>query len=191
MITAIRSRSERGAALVEFAIALPILLLLATLIFDVGLGFSAARSTSSASRSASHVAAGAGDTRQADYLALDAVRAQFEGRGDGVSWVSVYRSAAGSDGSVPAGCGPGDEGIAGLCNVYSGSILDTLDPAAFANEDCVDDADENWCPTTRAANAGDFLGVAVWTSHEPTVGLVRAQAFQLADSSVFAIYIGP
>lgn len=180
---------ERGAALIELAIALPILLLLLTLIFDAGLGFSAARATSSAARSAARVASGAGAERYADYLALDAVRSQYDGSGDQVAWVSVYRSVPDSGGVVPAGCGAGGLGVAGLCNVYPGSVLDTLAPTQFEAEDCVGDPDSLWCPTTREANVGDFLGVAVWSSHEPTIGLVKADAFDLQDHAVFAIFL--
>lgn len=180
---------QRGAALIEFAVVLPILLLLLTLIFDAGLGFSAARDTSSAARSAARVASGAGAERQADYLALDAVRSQFDGSGDEVAWISVYRSTALSTGEVPAGCGEGSLGVVGVCNVYPGSVLDTLAPEQFANENCAGDPDALWCPTTREANAGEFLGVAVWSSHEPTIGLIRAAAFNLEDYAVFAIYV--
>lgn len=184
-------RGERGVALVEFAIALPILLLLLTLTFDAGLGFAAARTTSAAARSAARVGAGAGAERHADFLALDAVRAQYDGNRDSVSWVSIYLSSPNSDGTVPAGCGPGELGVAGLCNVYPGSALNGLQSTNFLNDDCLGDADVLWCPTTRAANPGAFLGVAVWSSHEPTIGLVRAADFELEDRAVFAIYLPP
>jgi len=182
-------RGERGAALIELAIALPVLLLLLTLIFDAGLGFSAARTTSSAARSAARVAAGAGAERHADYLALDAVRSQYEGEGNQVAWVSVYRAVPNSNGEVPAGCGAGELGVIGVCNVYSGAVLDTLTPAQFQADDCAGDADVMWCPTSRDQNEGDFLGVAVWSSHDPTIGLVKAEAFDLQDHAVFAIYV--
>lgn len=180
---------ERGVALIEFAIALPVLLLLLTLTFDAGLGFAAARNTSAAARSAARVGSGAGAERHADYLALDAVRAQYDGSGDDVAWISVYRSVPNADGTVPAGCGPGDLGVAGLCNVYPGSVLDALTPDQFLNDDCVGDPDVLWCPTARDGNVGDFLGVAVWSNHKPTIGLVRAKAFELEDRAVFAIYL--
>lgn len=180
---------EGGVALVEFAIALPILLLLLTLTFDAGLGFAAARTTSAAARSAARVGAGAGAERHADYLALDAVRAQYDGGGDDVAWISIYRSTPTADGTVPAGCRPGDLGVAGLCNVYPGSVLDTLTSTQFQTDDCTGDPDVLWCPTNRVGNAGDFLGVAVWSNHKPTIGLVRAQAFELEDRAVFAIYL--
>lgn len=185
------NRHERGGALLEFAIAVPVLLLLVTLIFDAGLGFSAARATSSAARSAARVAAGAGAERHADYLALDAVRAEFDGSADQVAWITVYRSEPNSGGLVPEGCGPDGLGVAGVCNVYAGAVLDALSPAQFQADDCSGEPDALWCPTSRTANPGDFVGVAVWSSHEPTIGLVRAAAFDLDDRAVFAIFIPP
>jgi len=43
-----RNRDERGAAIVEFAIAVPIFVALLLLVFDAGLGYTASRSSSSA-----------------------------------------------------------------------------------------------------------------------------------------------
>ena len=191
-----RGQNERGAALLELAISIPIFIGLLALIFDAGLGFASARTTASAARSSARIAAHAGADRLADYRALDAVRAEFGGNNDDtVVWVTVYRSPAFSDGFVPAGCKPGDLGIPGTCNVYPGAMLDTLSPTDFDDGDnggdCVDDPDENWCPLDRKANEDDYLGVGVWASHEPTIGLTDfggGEDVALEDRAVFALY---
>jgi len=87
----LRDRNQRGAALVEFAIAVPILLTLLALVFDAGLGFNAARTSSSAARSAARVAALEGDNRLADYRALSALRGKF-GNGEDVTGIIIYLS---------------------------------------------------------------------------------------------------
>lgn len=196
------ARDERGGALLELAIAVPIFVVIIALIFDVGLGFSAARDSSSAARSAARAAALAGDERLADYRAIDAVRAEFANSNDEIVAVTVYRSEPGGDGAVPAGCEPGSPGVGGLCNVYSGADVAALTPADFDDDDCVGDADSQWCPTGRLADDGDYLGVGVWTVHTPTIGLVIGRngggdesalggndgGVELEDRAVFALY---
>lgn len=187
-----RENGERGAALLELAVALPIFVVILALIFDYGIGFSAARDSSSAARSAARVAALAGDERLADYRALNAVRGEYTGTDDSVVWVSIYRSPAFSadNGAVPAGCGKDEGGVAGLCNTYDGSVLETLATSQFVDDDCIGEMDALWCPTTRSDDDGDYLGVAVWTTHDPTVGLIVPDSgeWELSDRAVFALY---
>lgn len=190
-IRARRESNERGGALVELAISIPLFIGIVALIFDAGLGFSAARSTSSAARSAARAASLAGDARLADFRALDAIRAEFGDNGDNVIQVTVYRSTPGGDGLVPAGCGLGGSSTAGLCNVYDGAMLATLNSIQFNDPDCVGEPDVAWCPTTRADDAGDYLGVSVWSTHTPAVGLGQADDFDLEDRAVFALYFPP
>lgn len=188
-------RNERGGALVELAIAIPIFLALIALIFDAGLGFSAARSSSTAARSAARAAALAGDERMADFRALDAVRAQYANSSDEVVQVTVYRSAPGSNGEVPAACTLFGSSVVGLCNVYPGSILESLNPGSFVNDLCAGEPDQAWCPTGRRLNDGDYLGVAVWTKHVKTIGLTDigsgGDSYDLNDRAVFALYFPP
>ena len=190
--------SERGGALLELAIAVPIFVLLIAVIFDAGLGFSAARSSSSAARSAARVAALAGEERLADFRALDAVRAEFANSNDTVVQVTVYRSAPATSGTVPSGCGLGGGSVAGLCNVYLGSALDSLTKTQFDDPNCFGDVDQQWCPTDRRGNDGDYLGVAVWTIHDATIGLFENSVpsdgdfdYDIEDRAVFALYFPP
>jgi len=184
------ARDERGGALLELAIVLPIIVILLALILDTGLGFAAARDTSSAARAGARVAALSGDSRTADFRALDAVRGQLIGSSDQLVGVAIYRSPPGGDGAVPDGCRPGELGVAGTCNVYSGAAVAAFAPTDFASPNCAGDPDAMWCPEGRAADADDFVGVAVWTTHDPTVGLaVPDEGFHsLNDRAVFALY---
>lgn len=187
----LRRRDEKGAALVEFALAIPIFLVLIALVFDVGLGYSAARSSSAAARSAARVGALAGENRYADFRVLDAVRAQY-GDGDTVEYIVVYKSDPNGDGLPSADCLTG----AGVdCNLYPGSILNGLAQSDFASvgtpEVCAAGSiDFNWCPTDRRQDAGSYLGVAIATKSEAAVGL-GASEFSLEDRAVFALYFPP
>lgn len=181
-------RDERGGALLELAISLPLFVVLLALIFDVGLGFSAARDSSSAARSAARVAALAGNERFADYRALDAIRAEYAHSDDKIVWVAIYRSEPGGDGQVPAACVPGGSSVAGLCNVYTGEQIAGFTPDTFDSPTCAADPDRSWCPVDRMDNNGDYLGVGVWTTHKPTVGIINSDDYELADRAVFALF---
>lgn len=185
--------NERGGSLIELALVIPIFVVILALIFDAGLGFSAARDTSSAARGAARVAALAGDDRLADFRAIEAVRSEYMTSDDDIVWIAVYRSPAGGDGAVPAACLPGSAGAAGLCNVYDQTMVESLTQSSFSDPDCAGDPDQMWCPTDRAADAGDYLGVAIWAEHEPTVGILvpsgqGESVYEIDDRAVFALY---
>lgn len=183
---------ERGAAMVEFAIAVPIFIAMLALIFDAGLGYSEARSSSSVARTAARIGALAGDDRNADFLVLDSLRAQF-GDGSTVEEIVIYRSdPSNPTGEVPANCAGN-----GSCNIYSGTILATLNEADFASnfsggvEYCQSGApDSNWCPLFRRNDDGKFLGVFVKSTSEATVGIGTSE-FNLEDHAVFALWFPP
>ena len=196
----LRNKDERGAAIVEFAIALPLFIALLLLVFDAGLGYSASRTSSSAARSAARVGALAGDSRDADFKVLDALRAQFrnpEGDADGARIIIVYKtSPANNNGAPPAGCAAGS--IANICNTYDASILESLTPETFATttlpdgtETCAPGApDVAWCPLNRRADDGSFLGVYISSVYDTTTG-IDVDAFNLEDRAVFSMYFPP
>lgn len=198
----LRNREERGAAIVEFAIALPMFIGLLLLVFDAGLGYSASRSSSAAARSGARVGALAGDSRDADFRVLDALRAQFgrtpaEGDDGGANTIVVYVSnPANSNGAPPAGCTTSS--IPGVCNRYDASILESLSMDMFTSTVLPDGTvicspsapDAAWCPLTRRLNDGSFLGVYVASVYDTTTGL-EATAFNLEDRAVFSLYFPP
>lgn len=184
------AEKDRGAAMVEFAIAVPIFIALLALVFDAGLGYSEARSSSSVTRTAARIGALAGDDRNADFLVLDSLRTQF-GDGAGVEQIVIYRS----DVTNPSGEVPADCVGAGTCNVYTGATLATLNEAEFATVtvggvDTCDGPDSNWCPLGRRTAIPTFLGVFVKSTADATVG-IGASEFNLEDHSVFAMYFPP
>lgn len=189
-----RENGDKGAALVEFAICLPIFIALLMLIFDAGVGFSDSRDSASAARSAALVGARAGETRFADFRVLDSLRAQH-GDGSNVSRIWIYRTdASNPDGNPPASCTV-------KCNEYAGSVLATLNQADFTTANTVVNGDivqtcsssapdAQWCPLGRRADEGAYLAVQVESRANATVGL-GADGFDLVDRAVFALYFPP
>lgn len=185
-----KERDERGAALLEFAIVLPILVMLLALMFDVGVGFGAGRSSAEAARSAARIASQDPTARNADYLALSAIRLAFAEPNDTIDWVAIYKTTPAQGATIPAGCTPGGGGASGVCNVYTGAEIDALAPEQFDNEDCTGSLDALWCPTDRTDDDGDYLGVAIWSEHRRWIGLLDRDPVSLQDQAVFPIFVG-
>jgi len=186
---------DRGAALVEFAVVLLVLLPLLSVVFDAGLGYAAARSSSSIVRSAAQVGVRAGENRNADFLILQALKAEY-GNGADVTSIIVYESD-------PAGTGDFDPACVGngKCNQYTGATLAALLSSQFDGE--VDDGaggttcdpndlDANWCPLDRRPTTGDvlFLGVVVDSSKRAAIGLGTDEFF-FSEKAVFPLYFPP
>lgn len=189
----ISKRDSRGAALVEFAIAVPIFIALVLLVFDAGLGYSASRNSSSAARSAARVGALAGDARDADYRVLDAVRSHYGGDDENVSRIVIYLSDPGNAGGLPPGACIASS-VPGVCNSYPASILSVLTPELFASEEvageevCAAGApDFAWCPLNRRDNDGSFLGVYI-ASTADTATRLELDAFNLENRAVFRMF---
>jgi len=187
-----RRSGDRGAAVVEFAIALPMFIALLLLVFDAGLGYSAARSSSSA-------AALAGDSRDADFRILDALRSYYgDSASSGAEAFIVYvTSPLNPNGVPPTTCLA--TSVPGICNRYDASILDTLDISMFGTttvpltdiEICSPGSpDAAWCPLDRRLNDGMFIGVYVSSTYDTTTG-IEADVFNLQDRAVFAMYFPP
>ena len=167
-----RRDGDRGAALVELALAIPLFILLMAAIFDFGGGFRSAEDSSAAVRSAARAAALSGNERVADFRAIQSIRSQLAASNDSIAWMTIYRSPASGDGSVPVDCLPGTSGAVGVCNVYDGPQIAALTSSSFTDQSCLGEPDANWCPTTRDDGTDDLIGVAVWTSHDPTICLL-------------------
>ena len=147
-------------------------------------------------RSAARVGALAGESRDADFRVLDALRAEY-GDGENVNRIRIYRSSpSNTSGLPPETCDVG-------CNEYPGSVLGTLSLADFASvpigfdasgnvvTDCAPSApDAGWCPLDRRADEGSFLGVHVESRADATVG-IGSSGFDLENRAVFTMYFPP
>ena len=178
-----RERSQRGAAAVEFAILLPVLSLILFGLLDFGIAFNTGRQLEDTLRSAARLGAGDGDRRGADFTIVRAIASQnggstVSGSSDRITKVVVYEASG--DGTVPPACWEHsvaeteDDGV--RCNLYPGSLLEDVQPAAFGLGEHDDpDAcsatalDRFWCPVSRAdaSEMNHNLGVAVEVSRDP------------------------
>lgn len=161
------TKEESGAALVEFAFILPLLLVLLFGIVEMGLALRDQLTMSNAVTGAARIGSVLGDDADADIAILDAVQAGLVGAVDSevITKVIIYRA----DG---AGNSTGDE------NHY---LYDETDPACPWIP-CPDPAVSgfqygdpgNWAPDTRVVTlpSPDILGVKIQFTHHWTTTFI-------------------
>jgi Flp pilus assembly protein TadG len=161
-----RARDERGLALLETAIVVPFLMLLAMGIWEFSNGWQSNLAVQTAVRAGARTGSGLGNDRAADYAVLQAVKAGLTDFATAdINRVVVYKASA-TDGAPTAACKTGTS-QAGVCNVYSGAQLNSLTLADFTGDatlGCTGSSpDKSWCPTGRSVSqsAPDYVGVYV------------------------------
>lgn len=186
-------RGDRGIAMVELSIVVPIFLLLFGGVVEWGMTWRTTNRVTKTVRASVLEAARHPEDRQADQEALFRIEGAFGDSGlDQVAWVIVYRAGA-SNPAPPNACvsiaesiSVASDGIAGTCNVYGPSMLANLAAGNFSAPDCVGSDDRWLCPETRDRDFGvdDRLGVAIKVEHRWLTGAVPGGPIHLTDHSV-------
>jgi hypothetical protein len=184
-----RLAGERGATLVEFAIVLPVFLLILFAILEFGLGFNTQLTAYNTSRSAARVASAMGNEPEADF---SVVRAAVK---DGdvaivadLRRIVVFRATS-SESDVPPQCTTSQVGFDDVCNVYlPADFADPIDEYGCGGSEL----DQFWCPSNRkVALSGsqgppDYIGVWVEFRHDMLTGLFGGQR-TITDQTVMRI----
>lgn len=187
-----RPRGERGTAIVELVLIVPVLLGLAIGLAEFGLGWRDSLTVSNAMRAGARVGSSAANARTADYEVLQAVRAAVADLPTGAVERIVVYDAAGVNGDVPTACAAGTPGP--TCNVYTEADL-LLPVSAFGGtaSSCAADAvDRYWCPTGRKARQSgvggppDYLGVWIQVRHAFVTGLFGS-GLTITDGAVMRV----
>ncbi len=180
------ARRQRGAAVVEVAFVVPLLVFLFLGIAELGLTVSDSQSVVGATQAGVRVASSAGNDRMADYDALMSVGASLGDLDPGrVLAVVVFKPEA--DGSMPAGCETASQ--TDLCNRYPASALAST-PADFVDAtSCgLTAPDRFWCPLDREmdqAAGTDWIGVRVEVSRTSLAPFIPDRV--LDDATVMRI----
>lgn len=167
-----RPDGERGAVLVEFAMASLMLVTLLAGAYDFGMGWRAGLAANEGVRAGARVGSGQGERVTADYSLLSSMRSALQSSGllGRVERVVIFQSTT-ANGQVPSACVNGSSGTA-KCNVLTGAQLRDLassSDGALSETGCiVSSTVKRWCPTTRDAVqlSADYLGVWVRVRHE-------------------------
>ena len=157
-----RSQRESGAALVEFAVIAPLLMVLIFGIVEMGLAFRDRLTVSSAVQSAARIGSVLGTDGDSDFATLQAITAGLNGQLDAsnISAVYIYRS---------------DETGAFFASDANRYLYDPADPTC-PWDPCplpgpgfeAYGAPENWVPADRGTSLPnpDILGVRVVYQHD-------------------------
>ncbi len=157
-----RRLDQRGAALVEAAIVMPLLLMLIFGMIEFGFLFKDSLTVANAARAGARVGSSAGNDPLADYNILKSV--QGASGLTNVKKIVVFK-ASGPTGTIPAQCMTGP--VAGVCNYYVGADL-SIDQVTFLSAGYT--KDDSWPAASRvtslAAPGGpDYIGVWLEVHH--------------------------
>lgn len=204
-----RAAGDRGAAVVEFALAVPVLVVLVLGIMEYGLAFREdnrlERTTSAAARTGGTLA----NYKYSDFEILKTIDAATANL-DNVELIKVivYKTTS-LTGAVPASClaispsASSASGVPNLCNVYSRQQVENDNResgfpgrAIGSPTSCTGGWDTNWCPMSPSPPAAqsrerrrptpDYLGVYVEAQYSGVTDLVPA-TLTMTQQAVFAI----
>lgn len=184
-----RVGDDRGAALVEFGLILPLILVLVLGVMEFGMLYRTSNQLEHSLMIAGRVAGQQSNGRFADYEALRSLDSSLRAAtGSTITKVIIYKAVA-TDGKPPPAClavvpTGSKAGVAGVCNVYSSAQVGSSSLAAFPLV-CGSSWDGNWCPTVRDPQS-DRVGVYVELKYQPLTGIIP-KSFSATASAVYDV----
>lgn len=181
-------RSQRGAVLVEAAIATPIFFMLVLGVTEVGLAMKDNLTLAHSVRSGSRVASAAGNDRYSDYGVIQAIaRESTAMKRSEIVRIVIYRSnAAAAD--PTASCRAGTS--SSVCNVYTPADFNRPKAQWGCRTDIGNPPDLAFCPTTRKVSitgtGPDYVGVWMQVEHHWITGMFGSTK-TLTDKSVIRL----
>ncbi len=169
-----RPNGERGVAVVEVAIILPLLAMLVSGIIEFGMAWRDSLTVSSGTRSAARVVSNLGTNRLSDYEALLTLDAALGGLSTSyVVGVLIYDGSA-ADGAVPPACTDASnnpQSVSGKCNYYTAAMISSISISNFDGLGATSCSATSWdhfyCPTTREIHQDQGLEqIGVWVRVE-------------------------
>lgn len=162
-------RTELGAALIETAIVLPLLLILTLAAVDGGMFFKSYFTLAQAVRDGARAGTAAATDPDADYQLLNAAKKTI-GTDENVERIVVYKADNFDDPPSDA-CMTGSGGVTGECNVYLPRDF-TRAKEEFGGGNW--GGDQKWSPLSRnddRSEEPDIVGVAVKAEISTPVGI--------------------
>jgi len=162
-----RLRGDNGLAVVEFAIVVPLLGLLAAGIVEFGMAWRDNLTVSSATRSAARVVSNLGEFEGADWQGLQTLEAALSSMEHAtLEGVLVYDGSA-TNGQPAASCfdagGNPQASAAGNCNFYTAAMIASMTAGDFSSAVSCGSWDWYFCPITeRSTSQGSLSDVGVW-----------------------------
>ena len=174
--------SERGAALVEFAIVASVLFVLVFGVFETGMAWSDSQLVTQAARSGARSSSQLGSGPLADSFAVQSIEATLGDLGVHMTRIVIYDASA-ADGAMPAVCASASPpGVGGQCSVYDQTAFGTY--GAWV--------DGSWPPGDRdnTLDNGANVGVFVEIARPMLTGFLNGSPFTIADTTVMKVEPG-
>ena len=196
-----RRRTERGAVFIEFALAVPFLVMMGLGVVEGGMTWRAATDVNSVARDAARSGTSATVYALADQSILRSVGSGLSGTEMGeLQRVIVFNATTGLSAQPTSSClgipATGDSAKGNsTCNVYSPSQVikatkQTAPAGAFSTLATCGTWDVKWCPKNRnhsLANGNlDYLGVFIEIKHKSITGFPLGNA-TIRRTSVFRL----
>jgi hypothetical protein len=210
MLSTLKRRwsNERGAVLVEAALAVPILMFVILGAVEAGMAWDAKSATTSGVRTGLLRAASIGDQPETDLRILNSIVGEIGA--DNVAnleWVVVFDATNPNHAATIESCRLAEAGggIAGTCNTYgSGTqfadvVAGTITEANFDDGGNVVGAgytcdtskiDANWCAPSRLVGGDVHIGVAIKYQHDWFTGIFPGDGVNFEDYSTSSTFIG-
>lgn len=177
--------------MIEAAIVLPFLALLAFGIIESGFAYSDSNTLARATQQAARVDSRLATNSAADYEALRSLRSGLTSlRASSIERVIIYRATT-SGTTPPSSClslpRPDDTTRVGNanCNVYSRSQVMSDQPGSFG---CAGGWDQNFCPASRTRTGNNPTKVGIWVElNYDKVTRILPGNLQLTHGAVFQL----
>jgi hypothetical protein len=186
-----RPRAEqRGAAVLEMVLVVPLIMLLMFGIGEFGLAWVDGNKLEGAVSTAARVGSSQGSTADADRAILLSLQASMpDDLIDNITRVVVYESDHTgfiTPSCLTAGRGGGVASGAFECNVYDASDVRNVTPTSTTHSGPQSD----WAPgdrDDRLVDPPDYIGVLVQTRHDDFSGTFWRDGFELERRSIYRI----
>lgn len=199
---------ERGAVIVEAALAVPILLLVILGAIEAGMAWEAKSATTSGVRTGLLRAASIGDQPETDLRIMQSVIGEVDA--DNVAnleWIVIFDATDPDHAATVDSCSQAEAGggVFGLCNTYgSGTqfedvVAGTITLANFddggngsASAYTCDTGklDANWCAGSRLLSGDVQIGVALKYTHTWFTGIFPGDGVDFEDFATSSTFIG-
>lgn len=210
LISTIRRRwaGERGAVLVEAALAVPILLLVILGSIEAGMAWEAKSATTAGVRTGLLRAASIGDQPETDLRILQSIIGEVGADNvDGLEWVVIFDATNPNHAATIESCRLAEAGggIFDTCNTYGAGtqfadiVAGTITQANFDDGGNVVGSsyvcdptliDANWCAPKRLVNGDIQIGIALSYQHDWFTGIFPGDGVDFEDYSTSSTFVG-
>lgn len=197
-------RRERGAVLVEAAIAIPLLLMLIFGAIEAGMAWEAKSSSTAGLRTGLLRAASLADRPETDLRILQSVVGEIGGDNvANINYVVVFDASGPDPAATVAACAAAAAGggMSGTCNTYTtgdlgevvagnwtagpGGNFDDGSNGGTGSYTCdTSKVDSNWCAPSRIINGPAEVGVAISYDHTWFTGVLPGDGVTFTDFAV-------